>query len=63
MWFGVQQGTGTFSFSLKKGTGTPDNFTDTTAPYQFKASWLQQGAYTLTITNGGSTQTINFTVN
>lgn len=50
MWFGVRTGTGTYTFKLQRGTST-QNFTDNSAPYQFKANWLQEGSYTLTVNN------------
>ena len=63
MWFGVKTGTGTFIFTLKKGTSTPVNYTDATAPFQFKP-WLQSGFnYTLTARDGnGQSVVINFVV-
>lgn len=63
MWLGVKTGTGVHTFSLKRGTSNPENFTDNSAPFQFKANWLQAGSYTLTINNGSVNKIITFVVN
>lgn len=62
-WFLVKTGTGTFTFSIKKGTSNPVTYSDSSPIYSFKI-WLQRGyVYTLTVTNGGNVKTIFFSVN